>query len=61
MRQRIAEQAHQPVAQLFSDMTAHFSDRSGSGVEIGTHEVAPFLGIELRRRVLAWPFRRSCD
>ena len=49
MRQRIAEQAHQPVAELFRDMTAHFGNRSGSGVEVGADEIAPFLGIELRR------------
>ena len=48
VRQRIAEQTHQPVAELLRDVAAHFGDRSGSGVEIGTHEVAPFLGIELR-------------
>ena len=48
MRQRIAEQAHQPVAEFLRDMTAHFGDRSGSGVEIGADEIAPLLGIELR-------------
>ena len=48
MRQRIAEQAHQPVAEFFRDVTAHFGDRSGGGVEIGADQVAPFLGIELR-------------
>ena len=48
MRQRIAEQAHQPVAEFFRDMAAHFGDRSGSGVKIGADQVAPFLGIELR-------------
>ena len=29
-------------------MTAHFGNRSGSGVEIGADEIAPLLGIELR-------------
>ena len=48
VRQRIAEQAHQPVAEFFRDVAAHFGDRGGSGVEIGADEVAPFLGIELR-------------
>ena len=48
MRQRIAEQAHQAVAKFFRDMTAHFGDRGGSGVEIGADEIAPLLSIELR-------------
>ena len=46
--QRITEQAHQTVPEFFRDMTAHFGDRSGSGIEIGADEVAPLLGIELR-------------
>ena len=47
MRQRIAEQAHQPVAEFFRDVTAHFHDRGRSGVEIGANQIAPFLRIEL--------------
>ena len=48
VRHRIAEQRHQPVAELFGDMAAHFGNRSRSGVEIGADQVAPLLGIELR-------------
>ena len=48
MRHRIAEQRHQPVAELLGDMAAHLVDRRRSGVEIGADEVAPLLGIELR-------------
>ena len=48
MRHWIAEQAHQTVAEFFRDMTAHFGDGSGSGIEIGADQVAPLLGIELR-------------
>ena len=48
MRQRIAEQAQQPIAEFFRDMTAHFDDCSGSGVEIGADQVAPLFSVELR-------------
>ena len=48
VRHRIAEQRHQPVAQLLGDMAAHLGDRRRGGIEIGADEVAPFLGIELR-------------
>jgi hypothetical protein len=45
---RIAEQAHQPVAEFFCDVAAHFGNRGGSGVEISADQIAPFLCIELR-------------
>ena len=48
MRHRIAEQRHQPVAELLGDMAAHLRHRRRSGIEIGADKVAPFLGIELR-------------
>ena len=48
LRHRIAEQRHQPVAELLGDMAAHFCDRRRGGIEIGADEVAPLLGIELR-------------
>ena len=46
MRQRIAEQAHQTIPEFFRHMTAHFGNRSGSGIEIGADKIAPFLRIE---------------
>ena len=48
LRHRIAEQRHQPVAELLGDMAAHLRHRRRSGVEIGADQVAPLLGIELR-------------
>jgi hypothetical protein len=48
VRERIAEQRHQPVAELFCHMAAHLRHRRGGVVEISVHEIAPFLGIELR-------------
>ena len=47
VRQRITEQAHKPVAELFRDMTAHFGDRGRSSVEIRADEIAPLFGVEL--------------
>ena len=47
LRHRIAEQRHQPVAELLGDMAAHLRHRRRSGVEIGADQVAPLLGIEL--------------
>jgi hypothetical protein len=49
LRQRVAEQRHQPVAELLGNMAAHFRHRRGCGIEIGADEVAPLLGIEPRR------------
>ena len=49
MRHRITEQRHQPVAQFLGDMTAHFGDRRRGGVEVCADEIAPLLGIKLRR------------
>jgi uncharacterized alpha-E superfamily protein len=48
VRDRIAEQRHQPIAELLCHMSAHVSHRRRSGVEIAADEVAPLLGIELR-------------
>ena len=48
LRDRIAEQRQEPVAELLRDMAAHLRHRRRSGVEIGADQVAPFLGIELR-------------
>jgi hypothetical protein len=46
VRERIAEQRHQPIAELFCHMAAHLRDRRRGSIEIGVHEVAPLLGIE---------------
>ena len=48
MRHRIAEQRHQPVAELLGDMAAHLRHRRRGGIEIGADQVAPLLGIKLR-------------
>ena len=48
MRDRIAEQRQQPVAELLGDMAAHLGHRRRGGIEIAADKVAPFLGIELR-------------
>ena len=45
---RIAEQGHQPVAELLQHMPAKLGHRSRSLVEIGIDEVAPVFGVELR-------------
>jgi hypothetical protein len=41
--------AHQSVAELLGDLAAHFHDRGRGGVDIGTDQITPFFGIELRR------------
>jgi hypothetical protein len=46
LRERIAEQRHQPVAQLLGDMAAHLRHCRRGGIEIGANQVAPLLGIE---------------
>ena len=48
LRLRIAEQRHQPVAELLQHMAAKIGHRRRSLVEIGVDEVAPVLGVELR-------------
>ena len=48
LRHRIAEQRHQPVAQLFGDVAAHLRHRRRGGIEIGADQIAPLLGIKLR-------------
>ena len=47
VRERIAEQRHQPVAEFFGDVAAHPHPRRRGSIEIGTDKIAPFLGIEL--------------
>ena len=49
LRVRIAEQRHQPVAELLQHMAAKPGHRRRGFVEIGVDEVAPVLGVELRR------------
>jgi len=44
---RIAEQHHEPVTELFGDMAAHPRHRRRGGIEIGADEIAPFLGVKL--------------
>jgi hypothetical protein len=46
MGDRVAEQCHQSIAQLLGDPAAHLCHCRGGGVEIGAHEVAPFLRVE---------------
>src|SRR5215471_14931520 len=48
VRERIAEQRHQPVAELFCHVAAHLHDRRRGSIEIGADKIAPFLGVELR-------------
>ena len=48
LRLGVAEQRHQPVAELLQHMTAKIGHRSRSLVEIGVDEVAPVLGVQLR-------------
>jgi hypothetical protein len=48
VRERIAEQGENAVAELLGDMAPHLGDRRRSGIEVGADEVAPFLGVELR-------------
>jgi hypothetical protein len=48
LRHRIAEQRHQPVAELLGDLATHVGDRCRRGVEIRPNQIAPFLGVELR-------------
>ena len=47
LRVRVAEQRHQPVAELFQHVAAEPGHRRRSFVEIGVDEVAPILGVEL--------------
>ena len=49
LRPRIAEQRHQPVAELLGDMPAHLRDRLRRGVEVGADQIAPVLGVERGR------------
>jgi len=38
LRHRIAEQCHQPVAELLGDFAAHFQDRGGGHIEISANQ-----------------------
>ena len=49
LRLRIAEQRHQPVAELLEDMAAERSHGGRGGVEVAPHQIAPVLGVEPRR------------
>ena len=48
LRVRIAEEGHQPVAELLQHMPAEAGHRRRGFVEIGVDEVAPVFGVELR-------------
>ena len=49
LRLGIAEQRHQPVAELLQHVAAERSHGGRGGVEVTPHQIAPVLGIELRR------------
>ena len=49
LRLRIAEQRHQPIAELFQHVAAERGHGGRGGVEVTAHQIAPVLGIELRR------------
>ena len=49
LRLGIAEQRHQPVAELLQHMAAERGHGGRGGVEVTPHQIAPVLGIELRR------------
>ena len=49
LRLRIAEQGHQPVAELLQHVAAETRHRRGGLVEIGADQVAPVLGVQPRR------------
>ena len=57
LRLRIAEQCHQPVAELLQHMAAKPGHRRRGLVEIGVDEVAPVLRVELRAARLVEPTR----
>ena len=48
VRDRIAEQRQEAIAEFLGHMAAHLGDRRRGGIEIAGDEVAPFFGIELR-------------
>ncbi len=49
LRLRIAEQHHQAVAELLQHVAAERSHGGRGGVDVTAHQIAPVLGIELRR------------
>jgi hypothetical protein len=49
LRYRIAEQRHQPVTQLFGDVTAQLRHRRRGSIQIRPDQVAPLLSIKPRR------------
>jgi hypothetical protein len=48
LRDRMAEQRHDPVAEFFRDMPAQLRNRLGRRVEIAADEIAPVLGVKRR-------------
>ena len=50
LRMRIAEERHQPVAELLQHMAAETRHRGGGLVEIGADQIAPVLGVQPRRK-----------
>ena len=50
LRLRIAEEGHQPVAELLQHVAAKLGHRLRRFVEIGVDQVAPVLGVELGRK-----------
>jgi hypothetical protein len=46
LRHRIAEQRHQPIAQLFGDVAAHLCHCRRSGIQIRADQIAPVLRIQ---------------
>ena len=48
LRLRVAEERHQPVAELLQHMAAKIGHRLRRFVEIGVDEVAPVLGVKFR-------------
>ena len=49
LRLRIAEQGHDPVAELFQNVAAVLGDRIRGFVEVAPHKLSPVLCVELRR------------
>ena len=50
LRDRVAEERHDPVAELLQHVAAQPGHRRRGLVEIGVDEVAPVLGVKLRRK-----------
>ena len=50
LRLRVAEEGHQPVAELLQNMAAETRHRGRGLVEIGADQVAPVFSVEPRRK-----------